>query len=195
MTTVNAALITPETPFIPVLPEVVSRSVELCNEGVIAFKNQEYARLREYGDPTEWLIQDAFARICSRQGDEKAYRFMAGSLVVTRSVYVSAEEQDMSVERPPVTELTPSIRNIVRKLHPDSTIDISDVDDRFEVQPALCSMVRQLNFTHSRVGALSMMGLYARQLMPRDYNLALVIDGELFTSQIRRSIPSPTEAN
>lgn len=182
-----------EAPFIRALPEVVDQSVALCKEDIIAFKKQEYARLREYGDPTEWLIQDTFANICAKQSDDIAYRFMAGSLVVTRSVYRSAEEQHLPVKRPPVTEGAPFIQKIVHKLHPTSTIDISDLDDRSTVQPALCNMVRRLQFTHSRVGSLAMMGLYARQLMPHDYNLALIIDGEPFTSVIHRPTSVPTE--
>lgn len=193
MATVNSSPANPETSFILALPDVVDQAVALCNSDVLAFKNQEYARLREHDDPTEWLIQNTFADICTSQGDDFAYRFMAGSLAVTRSVYVSAEEQDIAVERPAIVESTPFIQRIVRKMHPTSTIDISDMDDRFAVQPALCNMVRQLQFTHSRVGALAMMGLYARQLMPIDYTLALTIDGELYSSVVRRATSPPTE--
>lgn len=200
MTSINIDPTTPETSFIHVLPEVIAQSEELCNRDISAFGTQEYARLRGHGehghdnstgDPTGWLIQNIFAEIHKSRGEDTAYQFMAGSLVVTRSVYVSADRQDVAVERPPVTGLVRPIRDIIHVVGRDSTVDIDDADGRFAVQPALCNMVRRFRFAYSRIGALAMMGLYSRQLMPQDYTLALTIDGSQYTSLVRRPVAPP----
>lgn len=161
---------------------VIDDAVEACKANIIGFKTVEYARLREHSDPAESLIQEMFGALCSRHGDTAAYQYMAGSLVVTRAVYVGAEQQGVEVQRPSVGLFRPHITRIIERLRPDVPMDIDDVHQQFPEQPDLCRAVQDFQFTASRVGALSTAALYVAQLVSPGHTVTLSLDGQPLTA-------------
>lgn len=139
------------------------------------FRRAEFMRLANHHDPTERMIQEAFGTICGRRGNEIGYQFMVGSFIVTRSLYCEAEAQGVEIRRADVLAVEPQVQAIAGVLDPARAFVLDDIYDEFPGQPALCAAVNGLKSSPTRVGALTMMGVYAHHLIPPGHKLTLRI--------------------
>lgn len=140
------------------------------------FRDAEFTRLSGYQDPAEFLIKQAFEILINRIGEQDARRFMVGSLIITRSLYVEAVHQGITIKRPDTPMVEEQVRAIAGAIEPGRSFELTDMYDEFPDQQPLCTAVNGLNSPATRVGSLTMMGVYAHHLIAPGHKMTLRID-------------------
>jgi hypothetical protein len=139
------------------------------------FRRAEYQRLADAGDPTEHMLMSAFGILIAGAGEKVATSFLVGGFIVTHSLYAEAEQKAMVLRRPDTAMVAPQVDAIARAFNPSKQFDVSDMYDEFPTQPALCAAINGLKSPATRVGALTVMGVYAHHLIEPGHKMTIRI--------------------
>jgi hypothetical protein len=164
-------------------PAVVIVSAETIDDTFTAvqtttiddFRRQEYLRLASAQDPAEHMLMSAFGILIGNAGDKNAMSFLVGGFIVTRSLYTEAANQGLVLRRPDPALVAPQVDAIARAFDPAKQFEISGIYDEFPQQQALCGAINGLRSSATRVGALTMMGVYAHHLIEPGHKMTIRI--------------------